>query len=149
MRPTSRDTAPPCLRLSDAQRALLEKWANSHRLEARVVRRSRIVLWLAASGSIAQVAAALGVARGTVRLWKARFDAAGPEALRRDAPGRGRKPALGPAARQRVRAEFERGTISCRRLARELGVSSSTISRWRKRIGAHDTQDRPLHNIEA
>jgi len=122
------------LHLSAQDRALLTTWARSHTLALRVVLRSRIILLLATSGSVRHVATALGVARGTVRLWRQRVAAHGPEALLRDAPGRGRKPALAPATRQTLRAGYGPDTgVSGRARALELGVSESTISRWRRR----------------
>lgn len=121
------------LRLSPEHRAQLAEWAASRTLPARVVLRSRIVLELAASGGIRQVAAALGVARGTVRLWGRRVAAHGPEILLRDAPGRGRKPALEPAVREMLRSgRGPNAGASGRAVARELGVSASTISRLRR-----------------
>jgi transposase-like protein len=100
----------------------------------RVVTRSRIVLLLSENRSVASVAAALGVAPSTVRLWRRRFLESGPQGLQKEAAGRGRKPVLAPAVREALRADADVGSIvSVRRHARELGVSPATVSRWRRR----------------
>lgn len=119
---------------SERDRKLLLTWSRSRTLPARVVLRSRIVLMLAGGDGGKAVADALGIAPATVRLWHRRFLEHGPPGLLRDAPGRGRKPALDQAARQALR----RGTgvgdaLTTRERARELGVSASTVSRWRRR----------------
>jgi transposase-like protein len=120
--------------LSRHDRELLVRWSRSRTLAARVVTRSRIVLLLGASRSVASAAAALGVAPSTVRLWRNRFLESGPQGLLKEAPGRGRKPVLDPAVRQALRAGADAGgTVSVRRQARELGVSAATVSRWRRR----------------
>jgi transposase len=120
--------------LSRHDRELLVRWSRSRTLAARVVTRSRIVLLLGASQSVASVAAALGVAPSTVRLWRNRFLESGPQGLQKEAPGRGRKPVLDPTVRQALRAGADvGGGVSVRRHARELGVSAATVSRWRRR----------------
>lgn len=122
------------LRLSAPDRELLTKWVSSQTLAARIALRIRIILLLASSGSVRQVADVLGVARGTVRLWQQRVNAHGPETLLRDAPGRGRKPVLDPVIRQSLRTGCGPDTgVSGRARARELGVSASTVSRWRRK----------------
>lgn len=119
------------LSLTEFDRDTLANWSRSGTAAARVVLRSRIVLMLADGEGVKAVAAALDIAPGTVRLWRTRFESLGPNGLLKDAPGRGRKPALDVAARQALR--LNAGTIGVRASARALGVSPSTVSRWRRR----------------
>jgi transposase len=124
------------LEISPHDRSLLVKWSRSRTLAARVVLRSRIVLMLTQGQGVGAVAGALGVAHGTARLWGQRFRESGAQALLHDAPGRGRKPALDSASRLALRNEPEVGDApTLQQLARKLGVSASTVSRWRRRRG--------------
>jgi transposase len=122
------------LHVSPDDRAVLGKWSRSRTLAVRVVVRSRILLMLADGHTVAGIADALDVAPATVRLWARRFRESGPQGLLRDAPGRGRKPLLDSMTRLALRAGVEsaRG-LTLQEHARQLGVSASTISRWRRR----------------
>jgi transposase len=120
--------------MSEHDQELLLKWSKSRTLAARVVVRSRIVLMLARGSAVKAVARELRVAPGTVRLWSKRFRELGPPGLLRDAQGRGRKPTLSHAARQALRAGHGvNEALTVRERARQLGVSASTVSRWRRR----------------
>ena len=122
------------VQLSRADRELLVRWSRKRTLAARIVLRSRIVLMLGAGRSVAAVAAALRVAPATVRLWRRRFLDHGQHGLMKEAPGRGRKPALNPAVREALQAGAEiKDSPSVRSQATELGVSAATVSRWRRR----------------
>ena len=122
------------LQISVRDREVLRQWSRSRTLAARVVLRSRIVLMVAGGDGVKAVSDALRIAPATVRLWSRRFRERGPSGLLRDAPGRGRKPALDPAARQALRSAAGVGDgRTVRERARELGVSASTVSRWRRR----------------
>lgn len=115
--------------VTNEQRALLERWVRGRTSSQRLVLRSRIVLLAAEGFSERAIAERLGVHRQTVRLWKARFARHGPSGLTADAPGRGRKPSLTDdmlADALRTRGVADR---SIRQLARDLGVSSSTVHR--------------------
>jgi transposase len=79
------------LALTDEQRATLERWVRAGTTPQRLVFRSRIVLLAARGMPSKHVAAQLDTSQDTVRLWRRRFAAGGPEALKHDAPGRGRK----------------------------------------------------------
>ncbi|MGH9237190.1 MAG: helix-turn-helix domain-containing protein [Vicinamibacterales bacterium] len=96
--------------------------------------RSRIVLMLADGYGVKAVAERLGIAPATVRLWRRRFGESGPEGLLRDAAGRGRKPLLDSETRRSLREQLGAGADPpLRERARALGVSVSTVSRWRRR----------------
>lgn len=81
------------------QRATLERWVRAGTTPQRLVFCSRLAL-LAASGIPSKhVAQQLDTSQDTVRLWRRRW---GPDALRRDAPGRGRKRQITAAREQQV-----------------------------------------------
>src|SRR4029450_10800616 len=108
-------------------RVTLERWARATTAPVRVAGRSRIVLMWLDRNSVDHIATALNVSRPTVRLWIARFDLGGPEALLRDAPGRGRRAVLDPDVTRRRLEEanlLDRSgrPISLRRAAGFLGV---------------------------
>jgi transposase len=111
----------------------LQQLARARTLAARIVVRSRIVLLLADGVVPNDVARRLSISPATVRLWYARFLQLGADGLLREAPGRGRRPALDYNARQMLLTDEGRPV---RALAAILGVSAATISRWRKRLRA-------------
>src|SRR5438045_9150307 len=59
--------------LSEAERRTLENWAKRRRTAQGLALRARIVLACADGGPNLAVAARLGVNRGTVSKWRARF----------------------------------------------------------------------------
>ena len=124
------------LQVDAATIALLEGWVNSSS-QARLKRRSRIILLLARGLSQAAVAGQLGVSRRTVAIWKQRFLEGGAPILQRDRPGRGRPKGRSADAVAAISAAManppagqERWTA--RALAKHVGVSHSTVLRvWR------------------
>ena len=94
-----------------------------------VAKRTRIILLAHKGKSGKAIGQQLKVRQPTIRLWKARFLAGGPPALRKIALGRDRKPSL---SRRKV-AAVVRATIhakpkgpthwSCRSMARAKGLS--------------------------
>lgn len=116
--------------------ALLEEWVKTSP-QARLKRRSRIILLLASGLSQAAVAAQLGVSRRTVAIWRQRFLDGGPAILQHDRPGRGRPKGRSAGAVAAINAAMatppegqERWTA--RALAKHVGVSHSTVLRvWR------------------
>jgi DNA invertase Pin-like site-specific DNA recombinase len=125
------------LLVSTAERALLDLWVRSGSSPVRLVRRSRIVLLLDEGFRQSEVAEALGLGRRTVARWEQRFRDGGPEALRRDRPGRGRpkgRRAEMVARVLRVTQELRVGgdSHSARAVAALAGISHSTVLRvWR------------------
>ena len=118
--------------VASTDRERLERWVRAGTTSQRVARRSRIVL-LSLDGAD-DIAARVGVSAQTVKLWIARFEAGGPEALLRDAPGRGRRATLDHRTiHERLRqANLLTGNgqlPSLRRAAVSLGVSPSAL--WR------------------
>ena len=124
------------LQVDAATIALLEGWVNSSS-QARLKRRSRIILLLARGLSQAAVAGELGVSRRTVAIWKQHFLEGGAQTLQHDRPGRGRPKGRSADAVAAISAAManppdgqERWTA--RALAKHVGVSHSTVLRvWR------------------
>ena len=124
------------LQVDAATIAILEGWVNSSS-QARLKRRSRIILLLARGLSQAAVASQLGVSRRTVAIWKQRFSEGGATTLQHDRPGRGRPKGRSADAVAAIAAAMasppagqERWTA--RALAKHVGVSHSTVLRvWR------------------
>jgi putative transposase len=122
--------------VSESERATLSRWLRAGTTPQRVARRCRIVLVVADGHSDRRVAAITGVTIRTVRRWQQRFAAGGPEALLRDAPGRGRPRTVPATARALLFALLERVTQAdgsrwtVRALARESGLARSTVQRF-------------------
>src|ERR1019366_830863 len=83
------------LALSPAQREQLERWLAAYGTPQQVALRFRIVLAAAQGGPDLSIAAAIGVNRHTITLWRKRFAQQGLQCLWQIAPGRGRKPVYG------------------------------------------------------
>jgi transposase len=138
-RPGNRDHGMPFRRdetdLSDEHRAMLSRRARAGTTPQRVALRCRIVLLAAQGQSPRQIAAALRVTVRTVTRWRERFMAGGPDALLRDAPGRGRRSVIPAAARARLFGLIEQGAPpdgrrwTVRALARASGLARSTVQR--------------------
>ena len=128
--------------------ALLEGWVKTSP-QARLKRRSRIVLLLAGGLSQAAVAAKLGVSRRTVAIWRQRFIEGGAATLEHDRPGRGRPKGRAAHAVAAIQAAMvspppghERWTA--RALAKHVGVSHSTVLRvWRDQQGRTHPSPKP------
>jgi transposase len=121
------------LRVDAGDRRTLSGWVRAGTTPQRVSRRAQIVLMTADGLSVREIGRRLGVSPHTVSLWRRRYSAGGPAALRHDAPGRGRKASVvGPAA-PRVRALLATppptGGWTVRRLAAAVGVSHASVHR--------------------
>jgi transposase len=127
--------SPPAVVLTAEGRQLIERWIQAGATPQRVVKRARIVLLAGEGWSVRAIARTLCVSAHTVRLWRRRFLAGGPESLLHDAPGRGRTATVsgGDSADRILRlvettlAAGDRWTI--RRLASVTGVSRASIHR--------------------
>jgi transposase len=131
-------TAPPII-LTDAERTVLEGWANSRSLPHRQVVRAQIVTLAARGVAGKDIAATLGISRPTVQLWRGRFLALRTAGLEKDAPRPGRKPRISPAKiRQVVEATLHSTPPnathwSTRSMAAAQGLSEATIRRiWKQ-----------------
>jgi transposase len=123
--------------LSEEERSVLAGWARRRKTAQALAVRSRIVLRCADGGSIAEVAAELGLARGTVSKWRARFLAGRLDGLS-DEPRPGRPRTITDDQIERVitRTLEERPAAdthwSTRSMASATGMSQTAISRiWR------------------
>ena len=123
------------LSLTDEDRAELERRIKAPTASKRDSLRASIVLKRAALGQ-AEAAESLGCSEACVSRWTARFRRKGLAGLK-DAPGRGRKPYLDPSRVETVITRVNRppkghARWSVRTMARESGVSRSSVSRiWR------------------
>jgi transposase len=113
----------------------LDLWVKAHGTPQQVVLRSRIGLAAAAGQSDVGSAAALGVHRHTVRLWRQRLVREGVGTVWKIADGRGRKARYSSRKKDRVvRATLQTRPAgqthwSCRTMAAAQGVSKNTVNR--------------------
>ena len=134
--------------LSPDERSELQRWLLAMGTPQQVALRCRIVLAVAAGKTEIGIAAANGVNRKTVRLWRERFRSGGVQALWEIAPGRGRKPSYdAPRIKAVIDATLQtkpKGSThwSCRTMAAAQGISKSSVNRiWRSHnIKPHRTK---------
>jgi len=126
------------LSVSHEQREQLEQWLAAPGTPQGVAVRCRIVLAAGTGNTDLKIAADLQVSRPTVVLWRERFSQQGLECVWKIAPGRGRKPTYdADRVKQILAATLQskpKGMShwSCRLMAKQQGVSKSTISNiWR------------------
>ena len=132
--------APP-LAMSQADREVLQKVARSTVAAHREVVRARVLLAAAEGVGNRTIAADHGISAMTVRAWRSAFAAEGLKHWGKVKKGRGRKPSI-PAE---TVAEIVRMTTketpkgqthwSTRSLAKELGISHSTVHRVWSELG--------------
>jgi len=132
--------AAPPLSVSPADRAVLAAIMRAPTSEQRAATRARIILRSADGVAIERVATELSVAIMTVKLWRRRYASLGLAGLD-DAARPGRPATYSREDRDRVIARTLEpspdGTTdwSTRRLARELGMSETTVWRIWKSAG--------------
>lgn len=121
--------------LSAEERSRLLRRSRGRSTPARQVLRAKIVLLAAAGLMNMEIAKQLGTAKKTVSLWRTRFAEQRLAGIERDAPRPGRKPTLGQAVVRKIliktTQEIPAGAThwSTRTLAKEVGVSRSTVQR--------------------
>jgi transposase len=126
------------VRLSDEDRAILERWSRSRSTEARLVERASIVLLAARGLENKDIAVEVGVTRATVSRWRNRFAERGIPGIEKDDRRGGRPP---KTRDQLVRKIIEMTTQQkpanathwcTRTLAEALETNRSMVSRvWR------------------
>jgi transposase len=122
------------LAITDEQRGELSKWAASRTLPAGDGFRARLILALADGETYNQIMTSLRTTAPTISRWKQRFEQEGIDGL--DPRHKGSQPRVADAA---VQARIARKTQqkpsdgsthwSCRKMARALGLSKSTVQR--------------------
>src|SRR5215475_6998833 len=131
------DTRLEPLVLTGGERRTLENWAKRRSTAQGLALRARIVLACAQGGSNVAVAARLGVNRGTVSKWRARFLRKRLDGLS-DEPGPGVPRSISDAQGEgvvvRTLEEVPEGATHWlkRELARRVGISPTSVHRiWR------------------
>jgi transposase len=128
----------PEVAFDSLDRQQLERWSHGRSTSARLVLRSKIILYAADGETNKQIARKLRVRQKTVALWRNRFITHGIDGISKDAPRPGRKPRI---SQNKVDEIIDRtlhtkpkGAThwSTRSLAKEVGVSRATVQRiWR------------------
>ena len=141
--------------LTDEQRRHLNGWAQSRTLPAGDVFKARLILALADGQSYQVISKSLRTSAPTIARWKQRFEEHGLDGL--DPRHQGSRPRVATAAVQakvlkRVQKDPSDGSThwSCRKMARELEISKSTIQRilataamQPHRVGSYMASDDP------
>lgn len=126
------------MNLSSSSKSVLLSWSQGHSVEYRYVLRSRILLMLDEGLKYEEIQLRLGTSSGTISKWKRRYEKRGIEGLR-DLPRSGKPPVYDEAMRARIvqkacdKPEGGYSNWSQDRIAKELGVSQSTVFRSLKK----------------
>jgi transposase len=130
----------PALKVTEPQREVLESLSRSQTAAHRDVQRAKALLMASDGVATTRVASAIGVSPATVTRWRTCFERDGLTGAVKVAPGRGRKPSIGPEKVQEIvhatLHETPPGQThwSCRSMARAHGVSHSTVQKiWAAR----------------
>jgi transposase len=130
----------PAVRLHGDDRRQLQALAHARSSSPKLALRARIVLGAASGQQNVEIARHLRTSPGTVSLWRRRFLLHGVAGVVKEAPRPGRPPVIPNVKIQAaIRAIVEKAPSdapywSTRRLARELGMSKSTVQRiWKAR----------------
>src|ERR1700745_3725700 len=125
------------LKVTEADRALLELWVGAPRRAQGLALRARVILASADSEGVRPMARRLGVSPNTVAVWRRRYRSAGLDGLRTKARA-GRPRSISPAKERAgisatLRTPKAATHWSARRLAKGLGLSAATAHRiWQK-----------------
>ena len=116
--------------LTDEQRTELQRRVRSQTMDARAVRRARIVLLAAEGVGNHEIARRLEISRNQAIEWRKRFVQGGIAAISSDLPRSGRKPRIDAARIVHATTQtLPEGAThwSTRTLAAKLGVSDTTV----------------------
>lgn len=125
----------PPMPLDDSQKKVLSHWVRSATVSVRWRERAQIILAVASGGTDQANAAKLGTTRHRIARWRARFEAGGVEALKKDLPRGGRPPKadagkVAEIIRLTTQTKPANATHwSTRTMAARVGVSDSTVLR--------------------
>jgi transposase len=138
------------LRLRRGDRRVLESWVRSRTLPRRQVERAKIVLAGARGESSRGIAASVGVARDTARLWMRRYEAEGLDGIKSDRARSGRprditreiEEAIIEKTINEIPPPEESTHWTTRLMAKAMGMDHVTIWRvWRKyRLKPHQVR---------
>ena len=122
------------LALTPEEKQDLERWAQSRTLPAGDVFRARLILALADGKTYREIENSMQTSAATIARWRTRFERyrlAGLEGRHKGSRPRRATPAVQARVARRVQQKPNDGSThwSCRKLARELGVSKSTVQR--------------------
>jgi transposase len=122
------------LALTPEEKQDLERWAQSRSLPAGDVFRARLILALGKGESYREIETNLHTSAATIARWKIRFDQdrlAGLEGRHKGSRPRKATAVVQARVVRRVQQKPNDGSThwSCRRLAKELGLSKSTVQR--------------------
>jgi len=125
------------IQLTEPQQDELVRCVRGRCLAARIVERAKVILGLAAGRATKEIAEQVGIVRQTVRRWGRSFLQHGTKGLQ-DAPRSGRPHVIQPEKIEQIVRKTTQETPpdsthwSTRSLAKEVGVSASSVSRiWR------------------
>jgi transposase len=128
------------LQMTVEQRAQLEVIARSSVRAHREVLHAKALLMAADGVANTEIAQQIGVGRGTVLAWRARFEAEGIERIGKVAKGRGRKPSIPQEKVEAIVHDTLHTTPtaethwSCRSMAAHAGISKAMVQRiWSSR----------------
>ncbi len=126
--------------MTAGQRKQLEVIARSTSRPHREVRHAKALLMAADGVANTEIAQRVGVGRGSVLAWRARFEAEGVERIGKVGKGRGRKPSIPQEKIEAIVHETLHTTPeaethwSCRSMAAHAGVSKAMVQRiWSSR----------------
>ena len=128
------------IELTEKERLILEGYARRRKTAQAVAKRSRIVLMAAAGTPNKTIAAKLMMSRSTVMIWRKRFAERRLDGLH-DEPRPGAPRSIADAEIERIVTttleETPKGSThwSTRTLAKQVGVSHSSVSRIRRAFG--------------
>ncbi len=131
----------PEIELSSDESRELKMLVRNRRTPVRLVQRSTIVLLAAEGKQNKEIASQLGISRETAGRWRRRYAESGIPGIEKDASRPGGTPSLSTRkvreiVRKTTRSKPKAGTHwSTRTMAKEVGVSDSTVRRVWKRHG--------------
>jgi len=125
----------PQLQVTADERTQLQQWARGRRTPVRLALRAKMILLAGEGRENRHIAAAVGMSRQTVGLWRQRFVTYRLAGLEHDAPRGGRPPRCRPALEAKILHATTQTSPSAathwstRTLARHLGTNPSMIQR--------------------
>lgn len=138
----------PRIVLNEAQRSQLERWSRGGSTPYRLVIRSQIILLASRGRTNREIARLLQTNPITVARWRSRFALFGLEGIRTEAPRNGSPPPVPPEVVRKIIEKTvhehpsNRSRWTTRSLAREFGVSHSTVRRIWKSAGIRPNRSR-------